>query len=89
MKRFSEKGKGVLFLLVLLLVLAGCGGGGPEGAGVGGSCAHLSCLPDSGVDDAVREILADAADGGVLDEGESRIGDALLRAAAALQGWGD
>ena len=31
-------------------------------------------------------MLADAADGAVIDEGESRIGDALLRAAAALQG---
>ena len=79
----------MLLALLLLLVLTACGGGGGgHQDGLAGSCAHLTCLPHNGVAGAVKGLLEDAADGGVIDEGESRLGDALLRAAAALDNAG-
>ncbi len=83
----SGRAKAILLLFVLLLVLTACGGN--ANGGLAGSCAHLRCLPEEGVGGVVEALLADAADGAVIDEGESRIGDALLRAAAALQQWSD
>ena len=62
----------LLLTLLLLLLLSACGGGG--------GCAHLSCAPDTGIDaDEIHEALEDAEDG-LLDEGESPLGDALIDA---------
>ncbi|MEZ4641674.1 MAG: hypothetical protein R3E31_02855 [Chloroflexota bacterium] len=57
-----------VLLVVLLVVLSACGGGG---------CEHLSCAPETGVIERVGEILEDAEDG-IIDEGESELGDKIL-----------
>ncbi|MFO7684173.1 MAG: hypothetical protein R6X34_29430 [Chloroflexota bacterium] len=65
---------------VVLLLLAACGGGGG-----GGGCEHLSCAPQTNAMEKVTDMLEDAEDG-IIDEGESELGDAVIRAAEWL--WG-
>lgn len=64
-----------LLLIVTLFLLTACGGGG--------GCEHLSCAPETNVMEKVSDMLEDAEDG-IIDEGESEIGDALIRAAEVL-----
>lgn len=65
----------ILLLVVALFLLTACGGGG--------GCEHLSCAPETNAAERVSDILEDAEDG-IIDEGESEIGDALIRAAEIL-----
>jgi hypothetical protein len=69
----------VFLLLVVVLLLAACGGGG----GGGGGCEHLSCAPETNVMEKVSDLLEDAEDG-IIDEGESDLGDAIIDVARAL-----
>jgi hypothetical protein len=77
----------LIFLLVALLLLAACGGGG-GGDGLRDSCAHLSCTPETNAMEKMKATLADAEDG-IIDEGESELGDAVIRAAEWLSGAGE
>lgn len=61
-------------LLALLILLTACGGG---------SCAHLRCAPQTGILGKIGRILEDGRDG-IIDPGESKLGDAILRAAGVL-----
>lgn len=70
----------VFLLLVVVLLLAACGGGGGGG---GGGCEHLSCAPETNVMEKVSDLLEDAEDG-IIDEGESDLGDAIIDVARAL-----
>jgi hypothetical protein len=65
-----------LLLLVTVLLLAACGGGG-------GGCEHLSCAPETNVMEKIDNMLEDAEDG-IIDEGESDLGDAILYVARVL-----
>ncbi len=65
----------LLLLIVVLFLLTACGGGG--------GCAHLSCLPETNAMEKINSLLADAEDG-IIDKGESEVGDALIRAAEVL-----
>ncbi len=67
-----------LLLLVAVLLLAACGGGGG-----GGGCEHLSCAPETNVVEKFGDMMEDADDG-IIDEGESELGDAILHAARVL-----
>ncbi len=71
-----------LFIIVVCLLLAACDGGGIDN-GLGDSCGHLDCLPETDAMPRLKGLLEDAEDG-VIDEGESEWGDALLRAAEWL-----
>lgn len=71
----SRKRTVPLLLVVTLFLLTACGGGG--------GCAHLSCAPETNAMEKVNDMLEDAEDG-IIDEGESEIGDALIRAAEVL-----
>lgn len=64
----------ILFVVILFLLTA-CGGGG--------GCEHLSCAPETNAAEKVSDMLEDAEDG-IIDEGESEFGDALIRAAEVL-----
>ena len=77
-------------LLVALLLLAACGGGGGGGGGDGlrDSCAHLNCTPETNAMEKITDTLEDAEDG-IIDEGESELGDAVIRAAEWLSGAGE
>jgi len=67
----------LLLLIVTLFLLTACGGGG------GGGCEHLSCVPETNAMEKINDMLEDAEDG-IIDEGESEFGDALIRAAEVL-----
>ncbi|MBP7045814.1 MAG: hypothetical protein KBE23_23905 [Chloroflexi bacterium] len=71
-----------LFIIVVCLLLAACDGGGIDN-GLGDSCGHLDCLPETDAMPRLEGLLEDAEDG-VIDEGESELGDALLSAAQWL-----
>ena len=76
-------------ILCLCLLLSACGGGGGGGGGVpdglGDSCQHLNCLPEANAMDKIKATLEDA-EYGIIDEGESELGDALIRAAELING---
>jgi hypothetical protein len=76
-------------LLVALLLLAACGGGG-DGIedGIRDSCQHLNCTPETNAMEKLTDTLEDAEDG-IIDEGESELGDAVIRAAEWLSGTGE
>lgn len=73
-------------LIVALLLLAACGGGG-DGIedGIRDSCQHLNCTPETDAMEKIKATLEDAEDG-IIDEGESELGDAVIRAAEWLSG---
>ena len=75
----------VILLIAIICLLAACGGGGGGGVndGLGDSCGHLDCLPETDAMPRLMDLLEDAEDG-VIDEGESELGDALIRAAKWL-----
>jgi len=74
----------VILLIAIICLLAACGGGGGGvNDGLGDSCGHLDCLPETDAMPRLKGLLEDAEDG-VIDEGESEWGDALLRAAEWL-----
>jgi len=74
----------VILLIAIICLLAACGGGGGGvNDGLGDSCGHLDCLPETDAMPHLMDFLEDAEDG-VIDEGESELGDALLRAAEWL-----
>ena len=73
-----------ILLIAMICLLAACGGGGGGvNDGLGDSCGHLDCLPETDAMPRLKGLLEDAEDG-VIDEGESEWGDALLRAAEWL-----
>ncbi|MBK7916756.1 MAG: hypothetical protein IPJ94_10965 [Chloroflexi bacterium] len=72
----------ILLIAIICLLLVACGGGGVND-GLGDSCGHLDCLPETDAMPRLKGLLEDAEDG-VIDEGESELGDALLRAAEWL-----
>ncbi len=78
----------LVLLLVALLLLAACGGGGGGGDGLRDSCAHLNCTPETNTMEKITNTLADAEDG-IIDEGESELGDAVIRTAEWLSGAGE
>ncbi len=65
----------LLLLAVLLFILTACGGGG--------GCEHLSCLPETRVMEKIGELVEDGRDG-IIDEGESALGDKILDIADEL-----
>jgi len=71
--------------LCLCLLLAACDGGGGGGSedGLRDSCAHLNCTPETDAMEKIKATLADAEDG-IIDEGESELGDGVIRAAEWL-----
>lgn len=71
----SRKRTVLLLLIVTLFLLTACGGGG--------GCAHLSCAPETNAMEKINDMLEDAEDG-IIDEGESDVGDLLFRAAEWL-----
>ena len=71
----------ILLIAIICLLLVACGGGVNDG--LGDSCGHLDCLPETDAMPRLKGLLEDAEDG-VIDEGESEWGDALLRAAEWL-----
>ena len=74
-------------LLVALLLLTACGGGGGGGDGLGDSCAHLNCVPETTAMEKMKAMLDDAEDG-LIDEGDSELGDASIRAIEWLSNLG-
>lgn len=68
MRKTGQSAGLLLTLLLLLLLLTACGN----------SCEHLSCLPETDFWERLSQLLEDAEDG-IIDEGESEVGDALLR----------
>ena len=72
----SRKQTVLLLLIVTLFLVTACGGGG-------GGCGHLSCVPETNAMEKINTMLEDAEDG-IIDEGESEFGDALIRAAEVL-----
>ena len=71
----------ILLIAIICLLLVACGGGVNDG--LGDSCGHLDCLPETDAMPRLKGLLEDAEDG-VIDEGESELGDALLSAAQWL-----
>ena len=65
----------LLLLIVTLFLVTACGGRG--------SCDHLSCAPENNAMEKINSLLEDAEDG-IIDEGESEIGDAFIRAVEML-----
>ena len=71
----------ILLIAIICLLLVACGGCVNDG--LGDSCGHLDCLPETDAMPRLKGLLEDAEDG-VIDEGESEWGDALLRTAEWL-----
>jgi len=72
----NSRKRTLLFLLIVtLFLLTACGGGG--------GCEHLSCAPETNAMEKINTMLEDAEDG-IIDKGESDVGDLLFRAAEVL-----